>query len=240
MISSICCNNCVLYIACQDPYLGATLTPYAIKGIQSKGVVTNAKHWVNNNQETNRGSISEVVDERTRYEMYYPPFEAAVTAGVGSVMCSYNRINGVYSCENNATLHRDLKERLGFKGWVMSDWGATHSLSINEGLDQEMPGDSWLSDDALTKAVQAGTVSQDQVDDRLVESVKLILLLQFCACDVRTALYLAEEVCLRLLLLVVVVAAVVVVVVECTCVIDSFRVSLFDWYLFFYGCVGFW
>ena len=66
--------------------------------------------------------------------------KAAVEAGVGSVMCSYNRVRRVWSCENPQTLQRDLKERLGFEGWVMSDWGATHSTSINAGLDQEMPG----------------------------------------------------------------------------------------------------
>ena len=105
-----------------------------------------------NNQETDRGggnevwytstpsslalkhpsAFTQVVDERTRFEIYYPPFAGAVKAGLGSIMCSYNRINGVYSCENNSTLATDLKERLGFEGWVMSDWGATHSMSINQ------------------------------------------------------------------------------------------------------------
>ena len=75
---------------------------------------------------------TQVVDERTRFEIYYPPFAGAVKAGLGSIMCSYNRINGVYSCENNSTLATDLKERLGFEGWVMSDWGATHSMSIHQ------------------------------------------------------------------------------------------------------------
>lgn len=89
-----------------------------------------AKHYINNNQETDRNTIDENVDERTRFEMYYPPFEGAIEAGVGSVMCSYNLVNGTYSCENNSTLNTDLRERLGFKGYVMSDWGATHSMSI--------------------------------------------------------------------------------------------------------------
>jgi len=62
--------------------------------------------------------------------MYYPPFEGAIEAGVGSVMCSYNLVDGVYSCANNSTLNTDLRERLGFKGYVMSDWGATHSLAL--------------------------------------------------------------------------------------------------------------
>eukprot|EP00966_Prymnesium_polylepis_P136489 3153886-Prymnesium_polylepis.1 len=66
----------------------------AVAGIQSQGVIANAKHWVNNNQETDRQSVSEVVDERTQFEMYYPPFEGAIKAGVGSFMCSYNKIRG--------------------------------------------------------------------------------------------------------------------------------------------------
>merc|ERR1712196_461462 len=103
-------------------------------------VVANAKHWVNNNQETN-------------------------AADVGSFMCSYNKIRKTWSCENPETLQRDLKERLRFKGWVMSDWGATHSLSINAGLDQEMPGQSFMSNDAMKKAIDAGHVSTDKVDD---------------------------------------------------------------------------
>ena len=81
--------------------------------------------------------MSANLDERTRFEMYYPPFEGAIEAGVGSVMCSYNKLNDTYSCENNSTLNTDLRERLGFKGYVMSDWGATHSVSIASGLDQE-------------------------------------------------------------------------------------------------------
>merc|ERR1712176_1503242 len=102
-------------------------------------VVANAKHYILNNQETSRTSVSEEADERTRFEMYYPPFQGAIDANVGSFMCSYNKINGRYSCENPDTLKHDLKETMGFKGYVMSDWGATHSTSIMEGLDMEMP-----------------------------------------------------------------------------------------------------
>lgn len=99
--------------------------------------MANAKHYALNNQEYDRFTVDEHVDERTRFEMYYPPFEGAIEAGVGSVMCSYNKINGNWSCENNSTLNTDLRERLGFKGYVMSDWGATHSVSIAQGLEQE-------------------------------------------------------------------------------------------------------
>eukprot|EP00659_Diplonema_papillatum_P014346 gene14346-22009_t len=127
------------YLSGEDPHLGYTLVQPAIKGIQSQKVVANAKHYVNNNQETDRTTISEMVDERTENEIYYAPFEGAVAAGVGSVMCSYNKINGTWSCENPDTLGRDLKARNGFQGWVMSDWGATHSLSIKDGYYASAP-----------------------------------------------------------------------------------------------------
>eukprot|EP00755_Sulcionema_specki_P016436 Sspe_Gene.10360::Locus_3458_Transcript_1_1_Confidence_1.000_Length_2315::g.10360::m.10360/K05349/bglX; beta-glucosidase len=155
------------YLSGEDPFLGYSLVQPVITAIQRHGVVANAKHWVNNNQETDRTTVSEDVDERTQFEMYYPPFEGAVEAGVGSVMCSYNKIRGTYSCENPETLARDLKERLGFKGWVMSDWGATHSTSINEGLDQEMPGSTYMGA-ALKAKVESGAVSMAKLNDSVV------------------------------------------------------------------------
>ena len=150
------------YLSGEDPYLGYKLVQDAINGIQSQGVVANAKHYVNNNQETNRGSVSENVDERTRFEMYYPPFKGAIEANVGSMMCSYNKINHVYSCENNGTLLTDLKSRMGFKGYVMSDWGATHSLSIEQGLDQEMPRNKFFNQTSLNSKPQSA------IDDSVV------------------------------------------------------------------------
>lgn len=123
------------YISGEDPIVGRELVGEAVKGIQSAGVMATAKHFADNSQETNRYSVSENLDERTQYEMYYPPFQAAVDAGVGAVMCSYNKINHIWSCENHETLTTDLRDRLGFKGFVMSDWGGTHSPSVPAGLD---------------------------------------------------------------------------------------------------------
>jgi len=80
-----------------------------VKGIQSQHVLANAKHYINNNQETNRGTISEDLDERTRIEIYQPPFWGAVSSNVYSIMCSYNKINNVYACENPQTLNTELK-----------------------------------------------------------------------------------------------------------------------------------
>eukprot|EP01035_Chromulina_nebulosa_P038659 gene38659-52229_t len=106
------------YLSGGDPYLGYTLVQPVVKGIQSTGVIANAKHWVENNQETDRDTVSAHVDERTRHELYYQPFYGAVESGVGSFMCSYNKINDIWSCENPETLTTDLKGHLGFKGVV--------------------------------------------------------------------------------------------------------------------------
>jgi beta-glucosidase len=100
------------YLSGEDPYLGYVLVQPAIKGIQSKHVIANAKHFVNNNQEFNRNTMSANVDERTAFQIYYPPFEGAIEAEVGSFMCSYNKINSVYACENNVTLGH-LRMKLG-------------------------------------------------------------------------------------------------------------------------------
>jgi len=127
------------YISGEDPYLGYKLSSPVVRGIQDQHVIACAKHWVVNSQETNRMFGTEDVDERTLFEMYYPPFEGAIDADVGSVMCSYQKVNGIYSCENPTTLGGHLKKALDFKGFVVSDWGATHSASLPQGLDMEMP-----------------------------------------------------------------------------------------------------
>ena len=151
------------YISGEEPVLGSSLAAAAVRGIQSKGVMANAKHWVLNNQETKRMKISDDASERTRFELYYPPFESAIKAGVASIMCSYNQLNATYSCENDETLRTDLRERLGFGGFVVSDWGATHSTakSANASLDIEMPGGLYYK--SLSTAIKRGYVSNATV-----------------------------------------------------------------------------
>ena len=83
-------------------------------------------------------------------------------------MCSYNKINDLWSCENPETLNKDLKGHLGFQGWVMSDWGATHSLSLNAGLDQEMPGSDYFSADKLNAAITNQTINMDTINDSVL------------------------------------------------------------------------
>ncbi|RCH90483.1 hypothetical protein CU097_010746 [Rhizopus azygosporus] len=157
----------------EDPYLVGVASAETIIGIQSQGVMAVAKHLLGNEQETNRNKHSAYIDERTIHEVYLWPFARAVEAGVASVMCSYNKINGVYACESDYTINKLLKGELGFRGYVQSDWSATHSTvdSANHGLDMTMPGDiSFHSGDSyfganLTKAVRAGHVSEARITD---------------------------------------------------------------------------
>jgi len=128
------------YLAGDDPYLGSKLSKAYVRGVQSQGVLAVMKHWVFNSQETNRGTENSVVDPKTARELYFPPFEAAIEAGVGGAMCSYNKVDGKYACSNSYILNDVLKGELGFEGFVQSDWWAVHEASFLEGLDQEMPG----------------------------------------------------------------------------------------------------
>jgi beta-glucosidase len=111
------------------------------------------------------------VDDRTEHEIYVAPFLRSVMAGVASVMCSYNLVNGTYACENNSTMNDILKNELGFQGFVMSDWGAQHStISAMTGLDMTMPGDISFGSNSyfganLTAYVENGTIPEARVDD---------------------------------------------------------------------------
>ena len=126
----------------------------------------------NSEQEHQRTGESSNVDDRTEHEIYAAPFLRSVMAGVTSVMCSYNLINGTYACENNNTMNGILKNELGFQGFVMTDWFAQHSaISAMTGLDMTMPGDiafdSGTSDfgASLTAYVRKGIIPEARVDD---------------------------------------------------------------------------
>jgi beta-glucosidase len=156
----------------EDPFLAAQGGVAEIRGIQTNPVIATVKHYVANSQETNRMTVSSNVDQRTLQEIYLPAYEAAVRQGqVGSVMCSYNRINNVYACENPGLLTTVLKRQFGFDGFVMSDWGGTHSTvpAANAGLDMEMntsPGQYFTG--PLKTAVQGGQVSMARLDDMVL------------------------------------------------------------------------
>jgi beta-glucosidase len=121
----------------EDPFLTGEMAAAEIKGIQGQGVMSQAKHYVA--YDTDSSNV--FVDDQTLHEVYVAPFAAASRAGVSSIMCSYNKVNGAYSCGNADTLKRILKGEVGFEGFVTSDWGATHATDfINAGLDMEMSG----------------------------------------------------------------------------------------------------
>lgn len=134
------------YLSGEDPFLGSRLAKAYVEGVQSQGILAVMKHWVFNHQETNRGAgtgdgYSSDVDEKTAWELYLPPFQSAVDAGVSAAMCSYNKVNGEQSCSNKDFLQRILKKKMGFRGFVQSDWWALHNnYSLSLGLDQDMPG----------------------------------------------------------------------------------------------------
>jgi beta-glucosidase len=160
----------------EDPYFAGQVGAAEIAGIQLNPVIATVKHYAANNHEVNRMTVSSDVDDRTLHEIYTPAFEAAVRQGhAGSVMCSYNRVNGVYACENQTLLNKILKGQFGFTGWVMSDWGGTHSTvaAANSGLDQEMdvaPGRYF--GDALKTAVQSGQVPGSRLNDMVVRILR--------------------------------------------------------------------
>jgi beta-glucosidase len=152
----------------EDPYLSSRITVAFIKGVQTEGVGTSVKHFALNNQENQRMTISAETGERAMREIYFPSFEKAVNeAGSLTVMCSYNRINGVFSAENCWLLTDLLKKEWGFTGLVMSDWFAVHSTgpSANSGLDLEMPGPALWFGDKLLNAVKKGEVPEKQIDE---------------------------------------------------------------------------
>lgn len=173
--SPLCGRNFEYYS--EDPYLAGEAAAAFISGVQSRHVGTSIKHFAANNQEFNRMSNSSEVDERTLREIYFPAFETAVKkAQPHTVMCSYNRINGVFASENKWLLTDVLRKEWGFKGYVMSDWGAVNERvpALIAGLDLEMPSSGGISDAEIVKAVQ-DNVLDEAVLDQAVERILRIV-----------------------------------------------------------------
>src|SRR3954447_4832736 len=148
----------------EDPRLAGELGTAIVVGIQSQGVGTSLKHFAANNQETDRARVSADVDERTLREIYLPAFERVVTlAQPWTVMCSYNKVNGVYASQHHWLLTEVLRDEWGFEGLVVSDWGAVHDrpAAVAAGLDLEMPPQLGHSDRAVVAAVQDGTLAAE-------------------------------------------------------------------------------
>ncbi|MGB0124499.1 MAG: glycoside hydrolase family 3 C-terminal domain-containing protein, partial [Silvibacterium sp.] len=151
----------------EDPLLAGTMTGNLMKGLQAEHIMGDIKHYAFNDQETGRDILNANIEKRAARESDLLAFQIAIgIANPSGVMCAYNRVNQDYSCENDWLLNDVLKKDFQFKGWVLSDWGGTHSTvkAALAGLDQEMPGDTYFGAD-LKQAVQDGKVPMSRLDD---------------------------------------------------------------------------
>ena len=174
--SPLCGRNFEYYS--EDPLLSGEMAAAFIQGVQSMGVGTSLKHYAANNQETRRMSIDVIVDERALRDIYLRGFEIAVKKGKPwTVMCAYNKVNGTYCSDNAYLLTEILRNEWGFKGLVISDWGAVNNRvkGISAGLDLEMPGNKGYNDKKIIEAVQKKTLPESDLDIVAERIVELIL-----------------------------------------------------------------
>ncbi|MDO5294414.1 MAG: glycoside hydrolase family 3 C-terminal domain-containing protein [bacterium] len=174
--SPLCGRNFEYYS--EDPYLATELAGAFIDGVQSKNVGTSIKHFLANNQETRRMSSSSEIDERTLNEIYLAAFEGAIKDHKPwTVMCSYNRVNGVYSAQNRKYLVEILRNKWNFTGYVVSDWGAVNNrvLDLKAGLDLEMPSSGGIGDSEIVEAVKSGELEESVLN----EAVRHILEVEY-------------------------------------------------------------
>lgn len=169
--SPLCGRNFEYYS--EDPYLASEIASSHINGVQSRGVGTSIKHFAANSQETRRMSVDEEIDERALHEIYLRVFEGAVRKSKPwTVMSSYNKVNGKYVGENYELMTEELRDKWGFDGFVMSDWGAVGDRieGLKAGLDLEMPASHGVRDKLIAKAVQNGDL-EEAVLDRACERI---------------------------------------------------------------------
>lgn len=161
----------------EDPQLTAEMAVAYITGVQDEGVGACAKHFVANDVEYRRLTVSSEVDERTLREVYLRPFEAAVEAGVWSLMAAYTKLNGDHCTQHEWLLTTLLRDEWGFDGLVMSDWGATHhpTKPVERGMDLEMPGPPLALGAKLRAAFDAGDIAEDAIDARVRRVVELAI-----------------------------------------------------------------
>jgi len=161
----------------EDPYLAGKLAAGFIKAVQEKGVGTSLKHFAANSQETHRMQENNQIDERTLNEIYLRAFEIAVKeAQPATIMASYNRLNGKYACENKELLTVTLREKWGFKGAVVSDWGACLDLAacVKAGMDIEMPGNGGVHLKLLKEAYGKGEITEKEITEASNRVIKLV------------------------------------------------------------------
>ncbi|MGV3575111.1 MAG: beta-glucosidase H [Devosia sp.] len=161
----------------EDPFLSAELAVGYIKGLQGQGIGATIKHFVGNESEIERTTMSSEIDERSLREIYLIPFEWAVKkANTWGIMSSYNRLNGTFTSEHNWLLTTVLRDEWGYDGIVMSDWFGSHSTAetVNAGLDLEMPGPARDRGQKLIDAVNSGAVSTETLDKRVLAMLRLM------------------------------------------------------------------
>jgi beta-glucosidase len=160
----------------EDPLLAGTLDGNFAKGVQSQHIIGDLKHYAINDQESGRNAVNANIDKRSMRETDLRAFGIALAiSDAQGVMCSYNRVNGDFACENSYLLTDVLKKAFNFKGFVLSDWGGTHSAvkASHAGLDQEQP-DKYFYGDTLKKAVESGEVSQDEINEHVHRVLRAI------------------------------------------------------------------
>ncbi|MCR4859476.1 MAG: glycoside hydrolase family 3 C-terminal domain-containing protein [Bacteroidales bacterium] len=170
----------------EDPALSAALAYRYTQGLQDQGTAVCIKHFAVNNQETNRGGVDARVDERTLREIYLKPFERAVVeGGAMSVMSAYNKVNGDYCSENEHLLNEILRGDWGFKGFVVSDWGGTHSTmgAMLHGLNVQMTGSNYLGQPVID-SVRTGALSEDLVNEKVRQILRVRLAVEAVPDDV--------------------------------------------------------
>ena len=166
----------------EDPYLAARTAVSWVKGLQGEQIIATTKHFAVNNQEFERNSMDSRVTERVLREIYFPAFKAAVQEGkTWSIMSSYNRVNGQYASSNTWLLNDVLKDEWGFEGFVMSDWGAVHSIvpTMYAGLDIEMPNGRYLNPKNVIQAISEGRMKESKVDEKVRRMLRSMLAMNF-------------------------------------------------------------
>lgn len=165
----------------EDPFLNKKVSVPFIVGLQDNDVMACVKHFAVNNQETNRGTVDVIADERTLREIYLPAYKAAVTeANAYSLMGAYNKFRGDYLCENDYVLNQILRDEWGFKGVVVSDWAAVHSTvkTLENGLDIEMgtpkPFNEFFLADKLIAAAKAGEISEAEINKHVKRILRVL------------------------------------------------------------------
>lgn len=173
--SPICGRNFEYFS--EDPILSSQMAKGMVQGCQSKNVGTSLKHFFGNNQETMRYTCSSIIDERTAREIYLRSFEDAVReAQPWTVMCCYNKVNGVFGADNTHALREVLKDEWGFQGFVVSDWGASNFRpdGVRAGMDLQMPGPDLYSNGKVKEYVESGKLEMKYLDDTVKRILRIV------------------------------------------------------------------